>query len=123
VSTLDDIVRAAIRLDVIESAAIFVVRPGSAGLDLGAAAGIQGPALDGLVAAVQQPLHPVARSVHDSVSTFDVEPVNKAGPALRSHLPLGGLGVLAVSHDAPLSAEARGALDALATRATAALDS
>lgn len=95
---LDDIVRSALDIADIESAAIFVVDPFSGGLVLAAAAGIEGPPLDALVAAVQNPMHPIARALHDTDPTFEVRPINPGGPALRSHLPLDGLGVLAVAH-------------------------
>ncbi len=85
---LAQLVRDATRSGVVSSAAIFLVEPGSAVLELAAADGIEGPALDGLVAAVRQPEHPVARAVTDGGPTFDVLPVNPGGPRLRSHLPL-----------------------------------
>jgi hypothetical protein len=118
---LDSIVQAALGIDGIESAAIFVPRQGGLGLDLVAAAGIEGPPLDGLVAAVQDRSHPVARAVSDPGSTFDVRPMNPGGPALRSHLPLGGLGVLAVAHDPSLGPEARSELERLAASAAEVL--
>jgi hypothetical protein len=92
--------------------------PGSANLELAAAAGIEGPPLDGLVAAVQSPMHPIARAMDDTAPTFDVRPMNPGGPALRSHLPLGGFGVLAVAHDTSLDQVARDALAELAATAT-----
>jgi uncharacterized damage-inducible protein DinB len=109
--------RAALKIADIESAAVFVAVPPAGTLALVAAAGIQGPPLAGLVAAVQNPEHPVARAVHDSGPSFDVEPMNPGGPALRSHLPLASgdtLGVLAVAHDKPLDENARAALTKLA---------
>jgi hypothetical protein len=117
-TTLDDVAQAAVGIGDIESAAIFVSRAGSAALELAAAAGIDGPPLDGLVAAVENPVHPIARAMHDAGPTFDVRPMNPGGPALRSHLPLGGRGVLAVAHDATLSAEDRATLEQLASTAT-----
>lgn len=116
---LKSVVRAALAIDGIESAAIFLAEPGSGELHLGAAAGIEGPPLDGLVAAVQNPMHPIARAMTDTDATFDVHPMNPGGPALRSHLPLGGLGVLAVAHDASLSSDAREGLSRLAAAASA----
>jgi hypothetical protein len=118
VTALDNVAQAAAGIEGVESAAIFTSRPGSAALELAAAAGIQGPPLDGLVAAVQNPAHPIARAMHDAGPTFDVRPMNPGGPALRSHLPLGGLGVLAVAHDAKLDAEARATLEQIAATAT-----
>jgi hypothetical protein len=126
---LDAIARSVIALDGIESAAIFVVRPGADGLELGAAAGIEGPARDGLVAAVANPAHPIRRALSDDGPTFDVAPMNPGGPRLRSHLPLfveragprEAVGVLAVAHDANLGAGARIALEALADAAAVSI--
>ena len=120
-SELVAIAREALEVDGIASAVIFVPRPGAGGLDLAAAAGIDGPPLEGLAAAAQDPDHPVARAVTDAEPTFDVRPINPGGPALRSHLPLGGLGVLAVAHDPSLSREARSDLERLASAAAEVL--
>ena len=122
---LDDLVRDATATGVVSSAAIFLVAPGSATLELAAAAGIDGPALEGLVGAVRDPRHPVARAVTDDGPTFDVLPMNAGGPRLRSHLPLAiqvdgnrvVVGVLAVAHDAALGGEGRRRLIDLATAA------
>ncbi|HLX35439.1 MAG TPA: hypothetical protein VKR30_09405 [Candidatus Limnocylindrales bacterium] len=57
----------------------------------------------------------------DSDPSFDVRPMNPVGPALRSHLPLDGLGVLAVAHEPSLTAETRGELERLAASAAALL--
>ncbi len=97
------------------SAAVFVLGDAGGPLELAAAAGIEGPALDGLVAAVRNPAHPVARALRDDAPTFDVLPTAPGGPALRSHFPLvadmdgerAAVGVLAVAHDAPMSAPDR----------------
>jgi len=115
---LDWVARAALTVGDVESAAIFVSRPGATALELAAASGIEGPPLAGLVAAVQNPTHPVATALHDDGPTFDVRPMNPGGPALRSHLPLDGLGVLAVAHETSLGREDRVALERLATTAT-----
>lgn len=125
---LQDIVASVVAGGVIESAAIFVVRPESTELTLAAAAGIEGPARDGLVAAVRNPAHPIVRALTDDGPTFDVQPMNPGGPALRSHLPLVAhgpgdrsvVGVLAVSHDRPLTAQERATLERLAATAAAA---
>jgi hypothetical protein len=129
VTDLDAAAREAISLADIGSAAIFVARPDSSELELRGVAGIDGPALDSLRAAVRNPDHPIRRSMHDDGPTFDVRPMNPGGPALRSHLPLfalvGGrtaVGVLAVAHDRPLDPATRGALEALAARAAALVD-
>jgi hypothetical protein len=119
---LEQLAERALAVDGIESAAIFVTQPGSSELVLVGAAGIDGPPLDGLVAAVRRPEHPIARSLTDAGPTFDVHPMNPGGPALRSHLPFAGQrgrGVFAVAHDAPLSREARAALEGLAEAAAA----
>ena len=119
--TLDAAADAALAIAGIESAAIFLVGAGTdGGLTLAGAAGIGGAALDGLVAAVGNPAHPIRRAVSDPEPTFDVTPMNPGGPRLRSHLPLrnaGGstVGVLAVAHDAPLGSDERESLEALAT--------
>jgi hypothetical protein len=123
---LDAVARAAIAIAGIESAAIFVRAPGGSDLELAGAAGIEGPPLDGLIAAVRNPMHPVTRALSDPGPTFDVTPMNPGGPALRSHLPLrsgdatadeAALGVLAVAHEAPLSPDARVSLEDLARSA------
>jgi hypothetical protein len=119
----------AIALPGVESAAIFVASaPG--GLELGASIGVVGPALERLVEAVQDPRHPIARTMADGVASFDAVPMAQGGPALRSHIPLliGAaepasrrvIGVLAVAHDRPLDAEARDALLDIAAAAARA---
>ena len=118
---LDDVVRAAIGLEGIESAAIFVSREGSADLELAAAAGIEGPPLDGLVAAVRNPAHPITQAMDEPAPSFDVRPLNPGGPALRAHLPLGGHGVLAVAYETPLPPAAQAVLEGLADAAAALL--
>jgi len=121
--TLEEIARESLTIADIASSAIF--RVGAAGsLELVAAAGIEGPPLDGLVAAVQNPAHPVARAASDPGPTFDVRPMNPGGPPLRSHLPLrtsaaGGEthGVLALAHQSPLGEAERAQVTELAARA------
>ena len=120
---LTAVVQEAAAVEDIESAAIFVVAPGTGSLQLVAAAGIEGPALDGLVAAVQDPAHPVARALDDDGPTFDVYPMNPGGPRLRSHLPFRNdsgepAGVLAVAHDISLQDPQRRLLILLAERAS-----
>jgi hypothetical protein len=115
---LDGVAQAALDIGDVESAAIFTRRDGSSPLTLAASAGIEGLPLAGLVAAVENPLHPITRAADDAGPTFDVQPMNPGGPALRSHLPLGGRGVLAVAHNASLSADDRTALEQLAATAT-----
>ncbi|HET7028935.1 MAG TPA: hypothetical protein VFI34_00360 [Candidatus Limnocylindrales bacterium] len=118
---LDEAAGAAIGIGGVESVAIFATRPGDeAGeLELAGAAGIAGPPLDGLVAAVANPAHPIRRAVSEPGSAYDVRPMNPGGPALRSHLPIrtpgrATLGVLAVAHEAPLGPEGRAGLQSLA---------
>jgi hypothetical protein len=113
--------RSAVGIDGIQSAAVFRVIRGGAdpGLVLVGAAGIDGPPLDGLIAAVANPAHPIRRAVTDAGPTFDVAPLNPGGPRLRSHLPVRApdgttRGVLAVAHDAALDGAARSALETLA---------
>jgi hypothetical protein len=121
----------AIALPGVESAAIFVASP-SGGLELGASIGVVGPALERLAEAVQDPGHPIARTMADGVASFDAVPMAPGGPALRSHIPLliGAadpasrrvIGVLAVAHDRQLDGEARDALlDIAAVAARAAV--
>jgi len=119
VTDLEQIARDALDIPGVESAAIFVVRPASADpeLELAAAAGIEGPPLDGLVAAVRNTMHPIARALRDDGPTFDDRPMNPGGPALRSHVPLGSRGVLALAHEPPLDAAARATAMELAATA------
>src|SRR3954454_7431334 len=108
----------------VSSAAIFIVEPDPSALELGAAAGIGGEALDRLVDAVRDPSHPIARTVVDEASSFDVTPMAPGGPALRSHLPIVGaggrvVGVLAVAHDTSLDQPSRDRLTAMRNAASA----
>ena len=123
---IDDLAQQALAVSDIQSAAIFFVAPGSTTLELAAAAGIAGPALEGLTAAVRNPEHPVAHALLDDEPTFDVLPMAPGGPMLRSHLSLiapsgQAVGVLAVSHDSPLDEDQRQQLIALAARAATAI--
>lgn len=128
-TSLEDIAHAALAVPAIESAVILVGSKiagspnvaGSPSLALGGAAGIEGAALNGLIAAVQNPAHPIVQSMTDAAPTFDVPPMNPGGPALRSHIPLGGLGVLALAHEASLSPQDRQTLLGIAASAEAAL--
>jgi signal transduction protein with GAF and PtsI domain len=127
---LGEVARSAVAIDGIASAAVFVHKPGSPGLELGAAAGIEGQGLDGLVAAVRTPGHPINRALADDGPTFDVRPMAPGGPALRSHLPLVvvrherrvTVGVLAVAHERSLSADDRQALELLADAAADSIE-
>ena len=111
-----------------ESAAIVAVRDGS--LEVAASFGLEEPAIAGLAAAVADPGHPIARTVADPITTFDVLPTRPGGPALRSHLPLtvtrdGSevvLGVLALAHERPIDPEMRALAQAGADLAAVALE-
>ena len=125
-AALDALAGSALEIDGIQSAAIFTASSGLAdhSLVLAGVAGISGPALDGLIEAVTNPNHPIRRAFTDSGPTFDVQPMNPGGPALRSHLPIrrtsgngAALGVVAVAHDRALDATARRELEALAAAA------
>src|SRR3954465_3570361 len=126
---LDVIADRAASVPGVESVAIFAVEPGTSSLGLAGAAGIEGPALERLTAAVRDPDHPVARALSDQSPTIDVLPTAPGGPRLRSHVPLrvGGaedrdaVGVLAVAHDLPLAEDQRRQLIDIAAAAEAAL--
>ena len=128
-ANLDEIARSAGAIDGIASAVIFVLRPGSPDLELAGAAGIEGPPLAGLIAAVRNPEHPIKRTLADDGPTFNVEPMAPGGPALRSHLPIIALrdgrpvavGVLAVAHEESLTADAKRELSGLATAAAGSI--
>jgi hypothetical protein len=127
VTTLEEVAEQALAVPGMASVAIFVRRAGTDALDLGAAAGVAGVALERLVAAVADPAHPITRTLAENVASFDVTPMAPGGPALRSHLPIPGVGgpigstsaagVLAVAHDLPLDAAARDRLTAIADEA------
>ncbi len=124
---LRTVVGSAIELTSADSAAVFVIPPDSTELELAGAAGIEGPPLDRLAAAVRNPDHPIALTAADATASFDVTPTAPGGPALRSHLPLlvagagmpVGVGVLAVAHEHSLDAAERRTLAELAARAAA----
>jgi GAF domain-containing protein len=122
---LEAVARLAIERPGIESAAIFIRVRGTDGLELGAAEGVAGPALERLVEAVQNPAHPIARTLADGVASYNVTPMAPGGPALRSHVPVmsdRAVGVLAVAHDEPLGLDQQRFLVELAARAAQALD-
>jgi GAF domain-containing protein len=116
------------QLDV-ESAVVVVV-PDPDHLRIVASVGLEAPDLGGLTEAMRNPGHPIARTLSDPVSAFDVLPSVPGGPALRSHLPLivtrdGSntvLGVLALAHDRPLEPEPRRLLEAVADLASVAVE-
>lgn len=125
---LGELLRSSIEPLGIASAAIFTAAPDS-GLELAAAAGISGPPLDALVAAVADPRHPIRRTFAERTSSYNVSPMNPGGPALRSHVlidahhggPSAPIGVLAVAHAEPLGSMAQETLHELADRAAAAI--
>ena len=106
-TALQDILGGVTRDLDVGSSAVFVTDPDGAGLTLVASTGLGDAAAAGLVGAVANPGHPIARTIAVPVATFDVLPTNPGGPALRSHVPLTGrdglvVGVLALAHDHPL---------------------
>ena len=119
------IVEAVVQRPGLQSAAIFLLNPETDSLELAAAAGVGGDALERLVVAVRNPAHPVARTVTDATASFDVAPVAPGGPKFRSHVPLIApetgparvVGVLAVAHERSLSSADRQFLIGLADQA------
>ena len=126
---LRDIVQEALTIGDTASAVIFTLAPGSSDLELAAAAGVEGPPLDGLVAAVRNPAHPVTRTWSEAGPSYDVRPTAPGGPALRSHIPLrpsagvetAAVGVFALAHETPINEANRRLLEALADRAASAV--
>lgn len=116
------------QLDV-ESAVIVVV-DGAKPLSIVASTGLPEPAIAGLTEALRNPAHPIARTVTESVPSFDVLPTAPGGPALRSHVPVAVtrdgsravLGVLALAHHRPLDAGSRQMLEAAADLAAVAVE-
>jgi hypothetical protein len=94
----------------VASAVVFTVDGHPDRLEIAASVGLDERTGAGLVAAVANPDHPIARTVASPVATFDVLPTAPGGPALRSHLPLivrreqadVVVGVLALAHDRPI---------------------
>jgi hypothetical protein len=115
--------------DDIGSAAIVILGRDRA-LEIVASFGLDDAARGGLAAAIARPTHPIARTMHETTSTFDVAPTVPGGPALRSHLPLvvtrGGsdsvLGVLALAHDQPIDLGMCPVLQAVADLAAVAVE-
>jgi hypothetical protein len=95
------------------SGAIVVVERPSGGLGIAASFGLGAEAAAGLAHAIENPGHPIARTIATPVPSFNVLPTVPGGPVLRSHVPLtvtrsGAdvvLGVLALAHDRPLDEE------------------
>lgn len=92
------------------SGAIVMVEQPSGRLGIAASFGLGAEAAAGLFHAIENPGHPIARTIATPVPSFNVLPTVPGGPVLRSHVPLtvtrsgAGvvLGVLALAHDAPL---------------------
>jgi GAF domain len=114
----------------VASAAIFAVTDGPGRLEIVASFGLPEAARVGLVEAVANPRHPIARTAADPVASFDVLPTVPGGPALRTHLPLivtrsGAVvvvGVLALAHDQPIDPDMRPVLQAGADLAAVAIE-
>jgi hypothetical protein len=114
----------------IASAAIVIEDRAGTGLEIVATYGLDDLAVSGLDGAIQSPTHPIARTFAEPTTTFDVQPVNPGGPALRSHLPLivtrdgtdTVLGVLALAHDRPIDSATRPILEAAADLAAVAIE-
>jgi hypothetical protein len=112
------------------SGAIVVVKQPSGRLAVAASFGLGAEAAAGLAHAMENPAHPIARTVATPVPTFNVLPTVPGGPVLRSHIPLtvmrsGAdtiLGVLALAHDRPLGEETWPVIQAGADLAAVAIE-
>ncbi|MFI5225119.1 MAG: hypothetical protein ACHQ3P_00420 [Candidatus Limnocylindrales bacterium] len=112
------------------SAAVVTVDASGERPAIVASFGLDSAAAAGLGVAIQNPGHPIRRTVADPVATFDVQPTVPGGPGLRSHLPLivrrAGtntvLGVLALAHDRRIDMESRAIVLAAADLAAVAID-
>jgi GAF domain-containing protein len=118
------------QLDVESAVVVVVAVDGPDALTIVASTRLPESAVAGLAQALRNPAHPIARTVTEAVASFDVLPTAPGGPALRSHLPLTVarhgqnevLGVLALAHEGPVGAEARGLLQAAADLAAVAVE-
>jgi hypothetical protein len=128
-SGLDEIV--AITAEAVGAASAAVVIPGPDGpLEVVAVYGLDTAARAALVAACQNPDHPIARTFRDRTPTFDVLPTQPGAPALRSHLPLSVsrhgedaiVGVLALAHDGSIETDMRSVVLAAGDLAAVAID-
>jgi GAF domain-containing protein len=112
------------------SAAIFIADGTTSELRIAASIGLGADAAAGLVAAVRNPAHAVARTFASAESGFDVLPGAPGGPALRTHLPLiverdgteRVVGVVALAHERPIEPELRPVLGAVADLAAVAIE-
>ncbi len=127
--SLEAIARSAIQMPGVVSAVICVPQPGTTALEIAAAAGVEGPARDGLAGAIRNPAHPIARTLAEGIASFNVAPTAPGGPPLRSHLPLlarqgdrsVAVGVLAVAHRQSLDPAEQAIVVELADRAVKCL--
>lgn len=116
--------------DLEASSAAIVIAGRDGALEIAASFGLDDGAAAGLTAAIARPGHPIARTMQETMPTFDVLPTGAGGPALRSHLPLvvtrGGkdsvLGVLALAHDEPIDPGTRPVLQAVADLAAVTME-
>jgi len=112
------------------SGAILTANGGTSELWIVASVGLGAEAAAGLVAAVRNPAHAVARTYASAETAFDVLPANPGGPALRSHLPLvvardgteQVIGVLALAHERSIEAALRPLVLGVADLAALAID-
>lgn len=113
----------------IASAVIVVRAPDTGELAIVGSAGLGDQAATGLLAAMQDPTHPIVRTFAEPAPSFDVLPTRPGGPALRSHLPLiigptdvpTVVGVLALAHAEPIDEGSRALLSAVTDLAAATL--
>ena len=114
----------------VESAAILVPDAAREHLEIAASVGLPEAAIAGLVSAVRNPGHPIARTFATPIATFDVLPTAPGGPALRTHVPLVVtrrgveivIGVLALAHERPIDTGLRPLLRAGADLAAVAIE-
>ena len=114
----------------VESAVIVIINGRDDRLAIVASHGLGEAAASALAEAIQNPGHPIARTVANPVASFNVPPTAPGGPALRSHLPLTVtrdgtktvLGVLALAHQRPFAASDRPLLEAAVDLAAVAIE-
>jgi GAF domain-containing protein len=110
--------------------AVIVVVGEDHDLEIVASIGLGDAAAARVAGAIAHPAPPIARTVREPVSSFDVAPTVPGGPALRSHVPLivtrGGtdavLGVLALAYDRAFDLETRPLIQAGADLAAVAIE-
>ena len=128
--SLDRLLRSAIGATDAERAVIFLQHPDRTELEVAASVGVDDAELSRLTTAVANPDHPIRRALAARSPAFDVAPVARGGPALRSHIPLvvtrddieTPLGVLALAHTDALDPAARRLSVAVANLAAVAVD-